>query len=71
VYVEKPLNWLIVLAIALLMVEVEFLHEPVIIFTLAVFFICIMRQYYISDKYFAPNHTYEYNKQTKKKANTS
>ena len=67
VYVEKPLNWLIVLAIALLMAESEFLREPVIIFTLAVFFICIMRQYYISDKYFAPNHTHEYNKQVKKK----
>jgi len=67
VYVEKPLNWLIVLAIALLMTESEFLREPVIIFTLAVFFICMMRQYYISDKYFAPNHTHEYNKQAKKK----
>ena len=67
VYVEKPLNWLIVLAIALLMAESEFLREPVIIFTLAVFFICMMRQYYISDKYFAPNHTHEYNKQVKKK----
>ena len=66
-YMEKPLLWFFLLAIALLMIEAEFLHEPIIIFTVAVFFICIMRQYYISDKYFAPNHTYEYNKQTKKK----
>ena len=67
VYMKKPLNWLTVLAIALLMTESEFLREPVIIFTLAVFFICMMRSEYLSDKYFAPNHTYEYNKQAKKK----